>query len=374
MRVLLVGPSWPLRGGIASTTTSLAAALAERGWLAGFCVPQRQYPRWLYPGSEDTDEAACPRLPQAKACFSLYNPFSWGALRREVITLAPEAVVVPHWTVAWVPLELFLTRLGLPVFGVVHNPFDHSGSPWSRWLSPAVLKRFRGFLVHARTVAWQLARWFPGKPLRLHPLPPPPVSPVARGQARAVLGIPGEAVVFLFFGLIRPYKGLDVLLEAVKLLPRGEPWMLAVAGEVWGDKRELVRRLEDLAIRGRVVLHDRWVPEEETRLWFSAADVVVLPYRRATGSAVAAQAFAYGLPVVASRTGGLLDVVEEGVNGLLVEPGDPVGLARALEATLDPEKRRLLRAGAWATGARWTWSSYASALGELIGEGLGSGS
>lgn len=370
MKVLVVGPSWPFRGGIARTTTSLAEALANQNALAGFCVPFRQYPRWLYPGGEDRDEAACPRLPQANACFSLFDPLSWRCLRRAIKDLAPQALVLPHWTAAWVPLELFLVRQGVPVFGVVHNPFDHSGAALSRWASRAVLGRFRGFLTHAKSVAWQLSRWFPEKPLRVHPLPPPQVTPVARHQAREQLGMAQDAVVFLFFGLVRPYKGLDVLLDAARLLPKDCKWMLAVAGELWGEAGELEARVGDAFWRERLVFHSQWVPEEESKLWFSAADVVVLPYRRATGSAVAAQALAYGLPLVATRTGGLEEVVEEGVNGLLVEPSDVEGLAKALEQLLDPEKRQRLATGATLLGRRWSWDSYASCLLDLLREGL----
>ncbi len=370
MQVLVVGPSWPFRGGIARTTTSLAEALAKQDALAGFCVPYRQYPRWLYPGEEDRDEAACPRLPQAKACFSLFNPFSWRFLRRAFEELTAEAVVVPHWTAAWAPLELFLVRQAVPVFAVVHNPFDHSGTSLSRWVSRKALCGVRGFLTHAKSVAWQLSRWFPQKPLRVHPLPPPPVTPVAKHHAREQLGIAQDAVVFLFFGLVRPYKGLDVLLDAARLLPSDRKWLLVVAGEVWGETAELAARVGDPFWRSRLMWHPQWVPEEESRIWFSAADVMVLPYRKATGSAVAAQALAYGLPLVATRTGGLEEVVEEGVNGLLAEPADVVSLAQALEQLLDPGKREQLAVGARRVGSRWSWSSYASCLLDLVREGL----
>lgn len=371
MQVVLVGPSWPFRGGVARVTTGLAQALAQRGALAGFCVPHRQYPRWLYPGGEDRDEGSCPKLAAANPCFSLFNPFSWRAVAKAVQELGPDAVALPHWTAAWTPFEFFLTHQRVPVFGVVHNPFDHSGSPWSRWASWTALRRFRGFLTHAKVVAWQLSRWFPNKPVRVHPLPPPEVTPVARQEARQRLGIPQEAVVFLFFGLIRPYKGLDLLLEAATLLPAEPRWVLAVAGEVWGESERLKTALAHPAVASRVLFNPRWVPEEESAVWFSAADAVVLPYRRATGSAVASQALAYGLPLVASRTGGLEEVVEDGVNGLLVDPGDVAGLARALEAMLVEERRETLAGGARRLGSRWSWDSYTTCLLDLIGEALG---
>ncbi|MCS7182398.1 MAG: glycosyltransferase family 4 protein [Thermoanaerobaculum sp.] len=373
MRLLLVGPSWPFRGGVARATTLLAQALEAQGALAGFLVPWRQYPRFLYPGSSDWDEKACPRLAQATPCFSLFNPFSWRRLSQWAKRLGPDAVVVPHWTAAWTPLEYFLTLHPWPIFGVVHNPADHDGSPWSRWASWVTLRRFRGFLTHAKAVAWRLERWFPEKAVRVYPLPPPETTAVAQEEARRALGLPLGATVFLFFGLVRPYKGVDILLDAAPLIPRERPWVLAVAGEVWGMAGALDRRLREPSLKGRVVLHRRWVPEEETHLWFSAADVVVLPYLRATGSAVAAQALAYGLPLVVTRCGGLQDVVQAGVNGLVVEPGDAAGLAQAMGALLDPEFRQELARGARVLGRQWSWRVYASTLVELVREALARG-
>jgi len=366
----LVGPSWPFRGGIARTTTSLAQTLERRGSLAGFFVPLRQYPRWLYPGGDDRDDAACPRLASAHACFSLFAPLSWRRLFREVSCSGARALVIPYWTAAWAPLAFFLTRRGLPVFGIVHNPYDHEASPWSRWLAWGTLRRFSGFLTHARTVAWQLHRWFPQKPVKVHPLPPPVTRPVDQEAARRNLDIPQDVVLFLFFGLVRGYKGVELLLRAAAGLPAAPPWLLAIVGEAWEGGERLQGLARELGLGPRVRLELRWVPEEETPLWFSAADVVVLPYRRATGSAVAAQALAYGLPVVASATGGFLEVVEQGRNGLLVPPGDLEALRGAMAALLETGLRRQLAAGAKGWGERWSWDSYAEALEELVSSAL----
>lgn len=369
----LVGPSWPFRGGIARTTTSLAQALQRRGSLAGFFVPLRQYPRWLYPGGEDRDPGACPQLPYAVGCFSLFAPASWYRLSRQLLRCRPDALVMPYWTAAWAPLAFFLAGRGLPAFAIVHNPHDHGASPWGRWVAWGTLRRFRGFFAHARTVAWQLHRWFPEKPVRVHLLPPPQALPVAKEAARRSLQIPQEAVLFLFFGLVRGYKGVELLLQAAAGLP-GEPaWLLAVVGEPWEGGERLQAMVRELGLGSRVRLELRWVAEEETPLWFSAADVVVLPYRRATGSAVASQALAYGLPVVASATGGFLEVLEQGKNGLLVPPGDVGALREALVALLAPGLREQLAAGAKGWGERWSWDSYARALEELVSSTLSAG-
>jgi glycosyltransferase involved in cell wall biosynthesis len=360
----LVGPSWPLRGGIARTTTALAAALSARGTLAGFFVPIRQYPGALYPGRRDTDPNACPRLPEAQPCFHVLEPWTWGRLRRRLREACPGALVLPYWTSAWAPLSWFVARSAeVPVIAVVHNPTDHDGSWRTRSVARLTLGRCRGFLCHARHVAGIIENQFPGASVVVHPLPAESPRIEDREVARGRLGVPREAVAVLCFGLMRPYKGVDVLLEAVARLPAGLPIVLLLAGEPWGKLGGRLRRRiarDDLA--GRVVARLQWIPEAEVSAWFASADAAVLPYRSATGSAVAAQALGWRLPIVGSAVGGLAEVVEEGVNGLLVPPEDAGALAAALARIADASLRARLAGGAQIASQRWSWASYAQAL------------
>lgn len=367
-RIALVGPSWPLRGGIARTTTALASALSSRGTLAGFFVPIRQYPGVLYPGRRDTDPQACPRLPEAQPCYHVLEPWTWGRLLRRLRALKPDALVLPYWTSAWAPLHWFLARSGVaPVVAIVHNPADHDGSWHTRRVSRAVLGRCRAFLCHAQEVARILRKQFAGREVAVHPLPPEAGAPSDRESARARLGLAPDAVAVLCFGLIRPYKGVDVLLEAVARLPADLPLVLLLAGEPWGELAARLRRrvaMPDLA--GRVVARLEWVPEAEAGVWFAAADAAVLPYRAATGSAVAAQALGWGLPLVGSAVGGIAEVVEDGVNGILLPPEDPEALASALTRIMDAGLRSRLAEGARASSGRWSWGTYADVLEGLV--------
>jgi glycosyltransferase involved in cell wall biosynthesis len=365
----LVGPSWPLRGGIARATTALAAALSARGTLAGFFVPIRQYPGALYPGRRDTDPNACPRLPEAQPCYHVLEPWTWGRLRKRIRAARPDALVLPYWTSAWAPLAWYAARsVGVPAIAIVHNPTDHDGNWHARSMARMTLGRCRGFLCHARHVAGIIEERFPGGAVVVHPLPPEASPSRDREAARARLGLGRDAVAVLCFGLIRPYKGVDVLLDAVARLPADARVVVLLAGEPWG---ELARRLrERLGLRdlaGRVIASLQWVPEADVADWFSAADAVVLPYRSATGSAVAAQALGWGLPIVGSAVGGIAEVVEEGVNGLLVPPEDPAALARGLTRIAEPALRARLAEGARVSSRRWSWESYAGALEGLAG-------
>jgi glycosyltransferase involved in cell wall biosynthesis len=186
------------------------------------------------------------------------------------------------------------------------------------------------------------------------------------------LGVPEHHLALLCFGLIRPYKGVEVLLEAVASLPGDLPVTLLLAGEPWGEAGERLRaRIAAPDLAGRVVARLEWVPEGEAPAWFAAADVAVLPYRSATGSAVAAQALGAGLPVVGSRVGGIAEVVEDGASGFLVPPDNVPALAVALARLVEPGLVARLAGGARAAAARWSWSSYADTLDELATAVLG---
>jgi glycosyltransferase involved in cell wall biosynthesis len=365
----LVGPSWPLRGGIARTTTALAGALSARGSLAGFFVPIRQYPGVLYPGRRDTDPDACPRLAEAQPCYHVLEPWTWRPLIRRLRAAAPDALVLPYWTSAWAPLFWFLARsAAAPVIAVVHNPTDHDGGRRTRHIARLALGRCRGFLCHAHDVARILERQFPEGTVVVHPLPPEARGQEDREAARRRLGLGRETVAVLCFGLIRPYKGVDVLLEAVARLPTELPLVLLLAGEPWGRLAgRLRRRIARPDLAGRVVAKLEWVPEAEAPAWFAAADAAVLPYRSATGSAVAAQALGWGLPIVGSAVGGIAEVVEEGINGLLVHPEEPDALATTLAKLVDAGLRARLAEGARAASRRWSWASYAGAVEGLAG-------
>lgn len=367
-RLALIGPSWPVRGGIARTTTALAQALARRDTLSAFLVPTRQYPRWLYPGSRDTDAAACPRLNAARALFAVLEPWTWLRLLRELRAARPDAIVLPYWTWAWAPFERAVLAAHIaPAMAVVHNASDHDAGWVARGAARSVLGRCNAFLCHAQAVRDDLQIMFGEIPALVHPIPNIGTVEVDRTRARARFELRESDVAVLCFGLIRPYKGVDVLLEAFARGPAERGMTLLLAGEPWGKLGEsIAERIARPDLVGRVKARLQWIPEDEAGDWFGAADVAVLPYRSATGSAVAAQALGYGLPVIGSNVGGLAEVVETGVNGLIVPPEDVGALAAALLALADPAVRVRFAAGARAASQRWSWDSYAATLEELV--------
>jgi glycosyltransferase involved in cell wall biosynthesis len=180
------------------------------------------------------------------------------------------------------------------------------------------------------------------------------------GGAGADYGGAGGGVRLLFFGIVRPYKGLDVLLRALADAP--ENLTLTVAGEFWGGTAGTEKLIAELGLTGRVTIRPGYVPAKDVPALFGDADVLVLPYRAATASQNALLAFAHGVPVIASRAGAIADQVTDGVNGITVAPGEVDDLVRALRLASERETLRRLRAGVRSAGPQPSWGDYLAAL------------
>jgi glycosyltransferase involved in cell wall biosynthesis len=374
VKVALLGPTHPYRGGIAHYTTLLARTFAARHDVAMISFT-RLYPGFLFPGATQFDasaEAIAPPVPAERVLDSLL-PWTWLAAGRRLRRLAPDLLIVPWWHPFFGPSLGTAARAARPrgaggprrVF-LCHNVEPHEPAPGLRALAAYGLGAADGFLVHARSEAKRLARYAGDRPVRVHPHPSYEVFHAAapdREEARAALDARGRTI--LFFGYVRPYKGLADLLAALALA-RPDSWdLLLVVGEFYEPRERYAEALAHPALRGKVRVVDRYVANEEVAAYVAAADVVALPYREATGSGIAQVAFGGGTPVIATRTGGLEEVVEEGVTGLLVPPGDPGALARAIERYFDEGLAPRLREGVASARGRFTWEALAEALIEL---------
>lgn len=369
MRLIVFGPGFPFRGGIARATTEMVRSLTSRRHEVLFLTPERQYPSWLYPGSSDRDPEACQSLEGARAVLDPFNPISWRRAGRWAEDFSADVWIMPYWTWAWSGLWRSLLRRPQrpPAVAVVHNPADHDARFWQRFAARRVLGSCQGLFTHASVLARHLEEAYPGLPVGHHRLPsvgvPRALDPV---EARRELDLPADRRVALFLGLIRPYKGVDLLIDAAAALDADSDWSIVVAGEPWGDLGDRLRRqVEDLGLGDRVRLDFGWVPESRVSTLLAAADVIVLPYRRGSQSAVAPMALANGLPVLSTAVGGVPEVVVHGRNGCIVPPGDSNAIAAALES-LSSERLTKLADGARQSAAELSWSGYATALEELL--------
>jgi glycosyltransferase involved in cell wall biosynthesis len=336
MHICLIGPSYPFRGGLAHYTTLLYRHLCGRHQVA-FYTFKRQYPRWLFPGRTDKDTSAAPlREGTAQYVLDSLNPLTWLSVCRRIKQDRPELVIIPWWTSFWTPQLWTIATIvkrssSAKILFICHNIVDHEALFFSRICSRAVLRKGNHFLVHSQNDGERLRGLVRSAPIThaFHPL----YSFFNDGlhsssAAKAKLGVQGE--VILFFGFIRPYKGLQHLLQAMSLVLTHRQVILLVVGEFWAGKEAYAQQIQALKIGHAVKVVDQYVPNEEVGLYFSAADLVVLPYVSGTGSGIVQIAYGLDKPVVATRVGSLPEVVDDSRTGYLVNPGDPCALADAI--------------------------------------------
>jgi len=355
--MVVVGPVLPFRGGISQYNTLLLRACRGLWPDTRFFSFSRQYPKWLYPGKSDREPASEHHLePGVRYTIDSMNPLTWWRTAREISRGAPGLVVFHWWTWFWAPcfasMIWMLRRRGARVALICHNLADHDAHGISATISRAVIGMADAYLVHSSEHARELAADRPGRPVAMHPIPVYGHYPPAKGT----LAKRGR-LELLFFGFIRPYKGLDVLLDALDRLD-DDDIHLTIIGEHWGDSAPLVRRTEG---RPNIELKLGYMSDEEAAEHFERADFVMLPYTAATPSAVASLALHYETPILASRVAGLVDVVVEGSTGMLVPPGD----ARALAETLRNTSREMaagLGQGIAQFKARNSWTALCGAL------------
>lgn len=359
MRAVLVGPLLPFRGGLAQHTTMLHRAMAAMTDLRTISF-SRQYPAWLFPGESDRDSQFAGHVESGvDYLLDSLNPLTWRAAADRIISHRPDIAVFPWWTAYWAPCFRHLTRrlraAGIKVVFLCHNVVEHETAFWKQWLANSVLRNGSWFVAQSREGCRQLQTAFPEIDVQFHPHPIFDHYPAAEGI------LPRRAKwELLFYGFVRPYKGLELLLNSLASLPEFD-FHLSVVGEFWGGREQIDRQIDSLGLRPRVEVVPRYVDDFDTAEFFHRADAVVLPYRSATGTGVTPIAYHYNKPVVVTAVGGLPDVVEDGVTGFIAPTSTSSAIAEALQrlSTMDSVA---FTNGIARVKSRMTWSSLARTL------------
>jgi glycosyltransferase involved in cell wall biosynthesis len=371
VRKTLIAAVYPLAAGVAQFNGALARAMARTAPL-DLLSWRRLYPPVLYRGQVLDTSSAPAEGPAASFILDWHDPRTWRRAVRRVAEFGAEAVVLP-WLhpVMTPPYRYLLRHMPKETTRVVicHNVVPHESVPGARWLSRAALRHADLIVTHAPQQQAELASLGLGLTPMVEAFHPrfepsdfaPPPSEGERADERARHGTPD--LLLLTFGSIRPYKGLDMALDALARVDTEVSVRLVVAGRSWASGAELVAQARQLGLDGRVEFRDRFIPNEEAALLFSAADASLLPYRSATQSGVAQLSFAYGCPVIATRVGGLPAAVQDGVDGILCEPH-----AQALADAIEEMARRHseLRAGVHSTAGATSFSRYCTLLDDAI--------
>lgn len=327
MRLVLVGPAHPLRGGIAHHVYLLSKRLRKRGHSVLVISYRKLYPKLLFPGKTTLDQSAMKLDPGAVAILHPLDPRSWLDAFNVARDFQPDLSLLEWWNPFFAGAVGSIARLfrrsGVNLAIECHNVLPHERSPFDLPLSAFALSPAERFITHSSSDREELLRLLPGRKVAVAPLP-------ALGELAPGGTVTGEGRTLLFFGIVRRYKGLDVLLRALAAVGPSVKCKLIIAGEFYESYDRYARLITLLGIDEWVTVDNRYIPNEEVAGVFRRADVLVLPYLSASQSSVGQIARACGLPIIASDVGGLSEVVTHGVNGLLVPPGSPDALATAL--------------------------------------------
>lgn len=352
-RIIILGPSAPLfKGGIVHFTHELANELAKKNTVTLVSF-KRAYPSFLYKGKQESEKPSA-AIYAERALIDWANPFSWLGVKRFIKEQKPDLVIVQWWTAFWsIPLWAIQPKLYTTV--IVHNISDHERIPLFSFFRKKILQHAHKVITHAQSMGVALKKEFPQIKILtlLHP------------THTMFTALPTTTYhnSLLFFGHVRPYKGLDVLLHALSLVRKTLPLTLIIAGEVWGEKNAIEKQIHELGISEHVKLIDHYIPNEEVPRLFTNADAVVLPYRSGTGTAVSKIALATLTPIIGTRVGDIPDMFALGEVGVLTEPNDPDALSKAI-VLFYKKKKSHYQDALRVVARKSTWSSYASTLSE----------
>ncbi len=370
MNVALVGTAYPWRGGIAHYNALLYRHLSARHDVQVVTFT-RQYPQILFPGKSQKETSSPDVVIPTTPMIDSLNPVTWIRAARAIAKGNPDLVLFKYWLPFFGPCFGTIARLirrwsRARVVFICDNVIPHERRIGDRAFTRYAFRPVDHFIVQSGAVQEELRVFWPGASMTFVPHPIYEIfgDSIEKKDARHRLGIQDERVI-LFFGYVRPYKGLDTLLQALPQVLQHLPLHTLVVGEFYEGKERYEKLIGDLGISGSVHLHADYVPNEDVRIYFSAADVVVLPYRSATQSGIVQIAYQFDRPVIATDVGGLAEVVRHGKTGIIVKPGQPHGLADAIREFYDRNLEESFARNIREEKKRYTWDALVSALEEI---------
>jgi glycosyltransferase involved in cell wall biosynthesis len=327
-KVVIIGPAWPLRGGLATFDQRLAKQFIDEGWDCSIYSFSLQYPSFLFPGKTQYSSDPAPAGLTIHSVINSINPLSWLITGTRLKKLKPDIIVVRFWLPFMGPaLGTILRRARKnrrsKIIAITDNVIPHETRPGDKAFTKYFLGSCDAFITMSEKVLNDLRIFEKNKPALqvLHPLYDNFGSPVTRSEARDKLGLNQHDHIILFFGFIRKYKGLDILLKAMKLIKekRGDIKLL-IAGEFYEDEKPYHELIEENQLQHVLIMRTQFIADNEVKHYLCAADAVVQPYRNATQSGVTPLAYHFEKPMIVTNVGSLPSLVPDGKVGLVAEP------------------------------------------------------
>ncbi|MEO8233753.1 MAG: glycosyltransferase [Ignavibacteriota bacterium] len=370
MKIVIVSPAYPLRGGIANFTAQLYQELSKSNDVLIFTF-KRQYPKIFFPGKtqleigENTD-----KIPTEVEIDSI-NPISWKKTAEKIIETNPELVIFKYWLPFFAPCYSSIAKRikkksNAKLLAVCHNINPHEKRFGDKYLSKMFLSKMEYFILLSKEVENDLLKFISRPKLKVlsHPVYSRFGKSVDKQSAKEHLKLPDNNYI-LFFGFIRDYKGLDILFKALALL-KDKNIKLIVAGEFYSDKERYFKMIDELNIKQNVFMFNDFIPTDEVKYYFSAADAVILPYKDATQSGIVQIAVNFQKPVIATYAGGLSEVIENEKMGYIVQKENPEQLANAICKFYNGNREKEFSQNISTLTEKYSWKRFVDGIFELI--------
>jgi D-inositol-3-phosphate glycosyltransferase len=374
-KIIIVGSAWPLRGGGISTFNErLAKAFLDNGDEVIIFSFSLQYPSFLFPGTTQYSSEPAPEGLDIRVMVNSINPFNWVKTANEIKKLKPDFVLFRFWIPFMAPclgtIARRVRKAGIKTIAIVDNIIPHEKKLFDRPLAKYFVNSMDCFVTMSQSVLEDLNTFDASKIKKytVHPLYDNFGEAVTREEALQKTGLSGEYRYILFFGFIREYKGLDLLLKAIaddriKKLPV----KLIVAGEFYIDRTPYIKLIEDLEIGGMVILKTEFIPNSEVVNYFCLTNLVVQPYKSATQSGITQVAYHFNKPMITTNVGGLAEIVKDNEVGFVVNP-DSKEIAEAIHTYFEKDLENAFSTNIKKEKQRFSWETMLKAIDEVIGE------
>ncbi|MBO6074818.1 MAG: glycosyltransferase [Paludibacteraceae bacterium] len=346
MNIALLGTAYPYRGGLAAFNERLARQFMAEGHDVQIFTFTMQYPDFLFPGKTQYSDSPAPKDLKITRTMNSIAPWSWWKTARLLKKAKIDVLVIKFWIPLMAPclgtIAQLARRQGIQVVSILDNVIPHEPHFWDKWLIRYFIRSVDRFVAMSESVRQDCLKFLPRDKQNCVKLSPHPLydnfgEAVEKRKAREELGLPGDKTILLFFGFIRDYKGLDELMrayaEAIETKDERQKTkdklLLVVAGEFYNNGEQYKLLEQELGLEGTIAWHTDFIPDERVRLYFSAADMIVQPYKTATQSGVTQIAYHFERPMLVTNVGGLAEIVPNGKVGYVC-PVDEHAIAEAL--------------------------------------------
>ena len=368
MKIVILGTANPYRGGLATFNERLALEFQSQGHDVTIFNFSLQYPNFLFPGTSQFLENPHPDIVPNIRKVNSVNPFNWIKVGFELYRLRADVVIFRYWISFMAPCYFVIASIlkmnrFSKIFTIVDNAISHEPKFYEKTVSRLFFWVSDFFLTMSEKVRIDLSS-LTSKPsiLTLHPLYDSYSLPKSKSEARTNLHLPIDQKIILFFGFIRDYKGLDLLLEAMSSPEiKDQNIKLVVAGEFYANREKYESMVSSLRIENQLYWHTDFIPDAKIADYFSAADAVILPYKASTQSGVTQIAFYYDLPIIATNVGGIKEMVEGNTHGLIVD-ANAQSISKGILNFYANDNREIYRQNIARDKSNYSWAAFVEAI------------